>query len=84
MVQARASEVFRHKGLHAGNIYYYFANKQELLAFCQQDSLSQLLEMARRVTSEVDPKVATLAVLGAVNWTVKWFQGGGRRSATST
>ena len=161
-----ASEVFRLKGLHAagmreiaagagmhaGNIYYYFANKQELLAFCQQDSLSQLQEMAARVASEadapedqlrglivghvrilnetipgslahleiealeepwrrriqerrdayettlrrviengirrgvfreVDPKVATLAVLGAVNWTVKWFQGDGRRSATS-
>lgn len=161
-----ASEVFRHQGfhaagmreiaaeagMHAGNLYYYFRNKQELLAFCQEDSLAQLLDMAARVTTEstapdsqlsalivehvrilneaipgslahlevealeepwrtgiqeqrdayealvrgvirrgrkqevfrdVDPKVATLAVLGAVNWTVKWFQPSGGRSAES-
>ena len=30
---------------------------------------------------EVDPKVATLAILGAVNWTVKWFRPGGSKSA---
>ena len=159
-----ASQVFRQKGLqatgmreiaaeagmHAGNLYYYFANKQELLAFCQEDSLEQLLAMADRVAAEtetpeahlrqlivehvrilneaipgslahlevealeepwrmriqeqrdeyeeifrdvirdgvadgafrrVDPKVAALAVLGALNWTVKWFQPGGGRSA---
>lgn len=159
-----ASQVFRRKGLqatgmreiaaeagmHAGNLYYYFANKQELLAFCQEDSLGQLLAMAEQVVQEaespearlrqlivehirilneaipgslahlevealeepwrlriqerrdeyeeifrdvirdgiadgafrqVDPKVAALAVLGALNWTVKWFQPGGRRSA---
>ena len=161
-----ASEVFRRKGLHAagmreiaaeagmhaGNLYYYFANKQELLAFCQEDSLRQLLETAERVETEdrppeeqlrelviehvrvlneaipgslahlevealeepyrdaiqrrrdeyeaivrrviergrrtgafrdVDAKVATLAILGAVNWTVKWFQPGGDRTAES-
>lgn len=159
-----ASEVFRRKGLHAagmreiaaeagmhaGNLYYYFANKQEILAFCQQDSLAQLSAMARRVLDEEiaperrlarlvaehvrilneaipgslahlevealeepwrqriqrqrdayeaifrdvvrqgiesgvfrtgDPKLAALALLGAVNWTVKWFQGDGELSA---
>ena len=161
-----ASEVFRRKGfhaagmreiaaeagMHAGNLYYYFANKQQLLAFCQEDSLSQLLDMAQRVSAasarpdeqlrqlivehvrilneaipgslahlevealeepwresiqkrrdeyestirgviergvrlqvfrDVDAKVTTLAVLGAVNWTVKWFQSDGVRSAAS-
>lgn len=159
-----ASEVFRRRGLHAagmreiaaeagmhaGNLYYYFANKQELLAFCQQDSLGQLLAMARRVLEEEatpdrrlarlvaehvrilnqaipgslahlevealerpwrrriqrqrdeyesifrdvlrqgmesgvfrdgDPKLAALAVLGAVNWTVKWYQPEGELGA---
>lgn len=159
-----ASEVFRRKGLHAagmreiaaeagmhaGNLYYYFANKQEILAFCQQDSLAQLTAMARRVLDEEtaperrlarlvaehvrilneaipgslahlevealeepwrwriqkqrdayeaifrdvvrqgmengtfrggDPKLAALALLGAVNWTVKWFQGDGEMPA---
>jgi AcrR family transcriptional regulator len=161
-----ASEVFRQKGfhaagmreiaaqagMHAGNLYYYFANKQELLAFCQEDSLGQLLgtaeaiaagsdppdEQLRRLVVEhvrilndaipgslahlevealeepwrgriqrrrdeyeaiirrviehgastgtfrdIDPKLATLAVLGAVNWTVKWFQPDGGRSASA-
>ena len=159
-----ASEVFRRKGLHAagmreiaaeagmhaGNLYYYFANKQEILAFCQQDSLAQLDAMARRVLDEEsvaerrlarlvaehvrilneaipgslahlevealeepwrqriqrqrdayeavfrdvvrqgiesgafragDPKLTALALLGAVNWTVKWFQSEGELSA---
>lgn len=29
----------------------------------------------------VDPKVASYALLGAVNWTVKWFRPGGPKSA---
>ena len=155
-----ASRVFRERGLHAtgmrdiaaeldmhvGNLYYYFRNKQDLLAFCQQDALDGLLSRARTVRKEelradtqlfkliyahvyllnyelpaslahleiealepevrqpvlrqrdeyerllretvdegiqsglfrqTDPKVATLAILGAVNWTVKWFRPGG-------
>lgn len=155
-----ASRVFRERGLHAtgmrdiaaeldmhvGNLYYYFRNKQDLLAFCQQDALDGLLSRARNVRKQelradtqlfkliyahvhllnyelpaslahleiealepevrrpvlrqrdeyerllretvdegiqaglfrqTDPKVATLAILGAVNWTVKWFRPGG-------
>lgn len=159
-----ASNVFRRKGLHAtgmrdiaselsmhvGNLYYYFRNKEELLAFCQQDALSGLQAMVedigttqarpdeklkrliarhvqllneetpgslahlevealseqwrpkiqgqrdryerfvRRLIQEgiragvfrpVEPRTATLAILGAVNWTVKWFRPSGRKSA---
>lgn len=155
-----ASRVFRRRGLHAtgmreiaaeldmhvGNLYYYFRNKQDLLAFCQQDALNGLLSRARAFRQEAlradtqlfkliyahvhllndelpaslahlevealepadrrsvlrqrdayeellrqtigegikaglfrqtDPKVASLAILGAVNWTVKWFRPGG-------
>ena len=137
-------------GMHVGNLYYYFENKRELLAYCQEETLSELLALARDVVATeapadeklrrlvcghvvqlnetipgslahleieavgverragivkkrdayeeawrrtirqgvaegslapVDPKVATMALLGAVNWTVKWFQPGGRRSA---
>ncbi|MEJ2085992.1 MAG: TetR/AcrR family transcriptional regulator, partial [Acidobacteriota bacterium] len=35
----------------------------------------------RGVFRSTDPKVATMAVLGAVNWTVKWFHPGGGRTS---
>ena len=159
-----ASRVFRRHGLQgagmrqiaaeagmlAGNLYYYFENKQALLAFCQQDTLAGLLELARKVERsdypadqklfllilghvvqlneatpgslahleiealearwadeilpqrdiyervirglvdegiaagifrDVDAKTTTLAILGAVNWTVKWYRPRGGRSA---
>src|SRR6187455_3418051 len=61
-----AAEVFRRQGLHAtgmrdiaaaagmavGNLYYYFADKQALLAFCQEDALAGLLELSTRVRGE--------------------------------
>ena len=162
-----ASAVFRKRGLHAtgmreiaaeldmavGNLYYYFENKEALLAFCQEDALVGLLDLAHGATAngaaaepadrrlfrvlaghvvllneltpgslahlevealkgkrkaqireqrrayeaavqeiiadgiragvfrEVDAKVASFAVLGAVNWTVKWFRPDGSKSA---
>lgn len=159
-----ASRVFRRRGLQAagmrdiaaelgmavGNLYYYFKDKEELLAFVQEDALAGLLEIAARVRGTglradarlfqmieehvvrlnegtpgslahlevealgetwrrevqerrdeyerafrdtiqegiaagvfrpVDPKVSALAILGAVNWTVKWFRPDGRKSA---
>lgn len=162
-----ASRVFREKGLHAagmrdiaaalgmavGNLYYYFKDKETLLAFVQESTLSDLLDMAARVRAldlrpdqklrrlleehvvrlndpeegtpgslahleiealsgglrtavmaqrdeyernlrrlieegmdrqvfrQVDAKVAALALLGAVNWTVKWFRPEGGKSA---
>lgn len=162
-----ASRVFRAKGLHAagmrdiaselgmavGNLYYYFRDREDLLAFVQESALARLLEMAARVQAlelpadrkllllleehvvglndpeegtpgslahlEVealgeerraavlgrrdeyeqivralidegigqglfacpDAKVASLALLGSVNWTVKWFRPGGGKSA---
>lgn len=162
-----ASRVFRVRGLHAtgmrdiaaelgmavGNLYYYFKDKEELLAFVQESALSGLLDMAarvrvlelrpdqkvwllleehvvrlndpeegtpgslahleiealgeprraavlaqrdeyerilrrlieegmdRQVFRQVDAKVTALALLGAVNWTVKWFRPEGGKSA---
>jgi AcrR family transcriptional regulator len=159
-----ASRVFRRRGLHAsgmreiaaelgmavGNLYYYFKDKGELLAFVQEEALAGLLELAARVRAtdlradaqllllieghvvllnettpgslahlevealgerwrkaiqerrdayertyrevieagvaagvfrRTDPKVAALAVLGAANWTVKWFRPDGAKSA---
>lgn len=163
-ILAAASRVFRRKGLHAtgmrdiaaeldmavGNLYYYFKDKEELLAFIQQTTLASLLDMARHIQGlelradqklyallaghvvllnevtpgslahlevealgpevrepvqtgrdeyercfrkliedgieeglfrPLDPKVAVLALLGAVNWTVKWFRPGGGKNA---
>ncbi|HEX6865212.1 MAG TPA: TetR/AcrR family transcriptional regulator [Thermoanaerobaculia bacterium] len=162
-----ASRVFRARGLHAagmrdiaaelgmavGNLYYYFRDKEDLLAFVQESALSRLLETAARVRAldlpadgrlrllleehvvglndpeegtpgslahlevealgeerragvlarrdeyeqilrtlieegmdqgmfrRADPKVASLALLGSVNWTVKWFRPEGGMSA---
>src|SRR5919206_103711 len=159
-----ASRVFRRQGLQAagmrdiaaelgmavGNLYYYFKDKEELLAFVQEETLAGLLELAaqarerdlradarlfllivghvvrlneetpgslahlevealgprwrrtvqtrrdayerafREVLEEgiaagvfrpADPKVSALAILGAVNWTVKWFRPGGGKTA---
>ena len=160
-----AARVFRRRGLHAtgmreiaaeldmhaGNLYYYFKNKQELLAFCQQDTLDSLLELAdgvrsadlpagcklrrliqghvERLNEEIpgslahleiealepvwrsalqrrrdeyenvyveliregvaagefrpgDPGIVAKAILGALNWTVKWFRTDGQKSAS--
>jgi AcrR family transcriptional regulator len=163
-ILAAASRVFRAKGLQAsgmrdiaaemgmavGNLYYYFQDKEDLLAFVQESTLTGLLSLAARVRAldplktpadqklflqtaghvvllnegtpgslahlevealgehravvlprrdeyeqslrrliedgitagvfrPLDPKVAAFAILGAVNWTVKWFRppGGG-------
>jgi AcrR family transcriptional regulator len=159
-----ASRLFRERGLHAtgmreiaaelgmtaGNLYYYFPSKQELLAYCQEQTLGQLLERARAIRRlplyaggklrrlieghvavlnqetpgslahlevnevpparraallarrrsyeaairalieegiaagefrAVDSRLAALALLGALNWTVKWFSPDGRKAA---
>lgn len=159
-----ASRVFRRRGLHAtgmrdiaaeagmrvGNLYYYFQNKGELLAFCQLETLAGLLALANWVERQklaagdklyflvmghvvslnestpgslahleiealedpwrgeilarrgeyedvfrgviregieagafrpCDERVAVRAILGAVNWTVKWFRPEGTMSA---
>jgi AcrR family transcriptional regulator len=159
-----ASRVFRRRGLHAtgmrdiaaelemhvGNLYYYFRNKEDLLAFCQEDALAGLLDLAGhvratglradarlyrlivghvvRVNDETpgalahlevdaltgdrrqtvlrqrdayeaayretiadgveqgvfrpaDAAVVAMAILGALNWTVKWYRQDGRKSS---
>ncbi|HEX4952082.1 MAG TPA: TetR/AcrR family transcriptional regulator [Thermoanaerobaculia bacterium] len=163
-ILAAASRVFRVKGVRGtgmrdvaaalgmtvGSLYYYFRNKQELLAFCQEDGLAGLSELAaftarlalpadarlyllvvghverlnettpgsvahleieglegeyraqilaRRAAYEAalralieegqaagvfrpgDAKIAARAILGALNWTVKWFRPEGEKSA---
>jgi len=133
-----------------GNLYYYFKDKEALLAFVQEDTLEALLELASRVRDQklrangrlfmlieehvvllneeipgslahlevealtepwrrrvqdrrdayerafreiieegiatgvfrqTDPKVSAMAILGAINWTVKWFRPGGGKTA---
>lgn len=165
-ILAAASRLFRERGfaatgmrdiaaaldVTAGSLYYYFENKQALLAYCQEATLDELapfvddpplraerlppaerlrraivahvvalneshpgsiahleieaLEPARRAPLlrkrreyerrierlirdgiaegafvRRDPRLATLALLGALNWTVKWFREGGGQSA---
>jgi AcrR family transcriptional regulator len=159
-----ASRVFRRQGLagagmrdiaaelgmHVGNLYYYFEDRRDLLAFCQETTLDRLLALAARAESsgvdaaaklriliaghvvelnegvpgslahlefeaiddarrpailarrehyeehwrgvieqgiasrvfrKVDAGTAARALLGAVNWTVKWYRPGGEQTA---
>jgi AcrR family transcriptional regulator len=159
-----AARVFRRQGLsatgmrdiaaeldmHVGNLYYYFRDKGELLAFCQEATLERLLALGARVDAadapaddklrrlvaghtvelneempgslahleieaiddgrrpailgmrdeyeetwrrviedgiatgvfrRVDAGTAARALLGAVNWTVKWYREDGAKSA---
>jgi AcrR family transcriptional regulator len=61
-----AAQVFRQRGfadtgmreiaevaqLSPGNLYYYFANKQELLFFCQDYSLDRMIDAAHELSHE--------------------------------
>ena len=58
-----ASKSFREKGFHAtgmrdvaaragmtvGNLYYYFENKEELLSFCQDETLGRLDDLVGEI-----------------------------------
>jgi AcrR family transcriptional regulator len=74
-----ASTLFRRQGLHGtgmrdiaaaagmavGNLYYYFRDKNELLAFCQEDALGGLLDLAadiRALPQDPDQKLYLLIV----------------------
>jgi AcrR family transcriptional regulator len=143
-------EIAGELGMTAGNLYYYFGGKEELLAFCQETTLDELLAEARRIAAldlparekvrrlivahvvtlnetypgslahlEVEtlggerraplqrkrkryerllralveegiaageleprePRLVVLALLGALNWTVKWYSPRGAKSA---
>jgi AcrR family transcriptional regulator len=162
-----ASRVFLEKGIHAagmrdiaaelgmavGNLYYYFEDKEDLLAFVQEDALAGLLAFAGRVRAldlpadarlyhlvvghvvrlndaregtpgslahlelellspprrraiqelrdryerqfrelleegtaagdfrPADPGIDARLILGALNWTARWFRPGGAKSA---
>ena len=165
-ILAAASAVFRRRGyaatgmreiaaeleMTAGNLYYYFRGKDDLLAYCQETTLDSLLGEAERILAtdgraveklrelivahaiclnetipgslahlEIEAlpadrrgpllrkrkryerllgglieegqsrgelrageaRLAVLALLGALNWTVKWFSASGERSATA-
>jgi len=143
-------DIAKESGMHVGNLYYYFQNKQQLLAFCQEQTLSNLIELAeqirrqpwqadeklfRLITGHVvrlnddtpgslahlevealeppwkkeilkqrnryesllrqliqegiktglfrstDPGVTAKAILGAANWTVKWYSPRGTKTS---
>ncbi|HVR30129.1 MAG TPA: TetR/AcrR family transcriptional regulator [Thermoanaerobaculia bacterium] len=56
-------EIAAELGMHAGNLYYYFRDKGELLAFCQEATLDRLLALAARAESADLPADAKLRLL---------------------
>jgi AcrR family transcriptional regulator len=46
--RAGMREIARAAGLSAGNLYYYFRNKHELVYFCQDQTLDRLLEVVKQ------------------------------------
>jgi AcrR family transcriptional regulator len=72
----RMRDVARDAGLSTGNLYYYFRNKRELIYFCQDQALDQLLEQAvyahgfgelwRRLDAIIDGHLRVVIRLGAV------------------
>jgi len=144
-------EIAAELGLTAGSLYYYFASKDELVAYCQGATVDALLRLAGEVSTsrgsardrlarwieghivclnetypgslahletgplgregpaselrsrrreyerllseliaagveggefrECEPRLTALALLGAMNWTVQWFDPEGSRSA---
>jgi AcrR family transcriptional regulator len=55
-------EIARAAGLSAGNLYYYFRNKHELVYFCQDQTLDRLLAVAKKAHS-VDTASAALETI---------------------
>ncbi len=150
LIAQAASRVFRDKGVHnagmrdiaqemqvsVGQLYIYFKTKSQLIAYCQADAISSLIQLAQNVRALeidaqeklnrlieghvnvlnsspgsqahleielIDPelrkqyeihireillegiedgvfrgdlniKIASMAILGAVNWTAKWYR----------
>src|SRR5687768_14569571 len=72
-----ASRVFRRQGLaatgmrdiaaelgmHVGNLYYYFEDRRDLLAFCQETTLERLQALAVRVEAGDAPADEKLRAL---------------------
>lgn len=59
------------------------ANRRRVIALRDRyDALWERMigELARAGLVDGDPQVARLLVLGAVNWTAKWFRAGGKYS----
>jgi AcrR family transcriptional regulator len=48
-------DIARELGMHVGNLYYYFENKQALLAYCQEATLARLLALASRLERSSQP-----------------------------
>jgi AcrR family transcriptional regulator len=60
--RAGMREIARAAGLSAGNLYYYFRNKQELVYYCQDRTLDALRAVATHAAAEPTSRRA-LAVL---------------------
>jgi AcrR family transcriptional regulator len=56
-------EIAEAAGLSAGNLYYYFRNKEELVYFCQVSTLDALIDVAKTAAATDGGAAAQLAHL---------------------
>ena len=56
-------EIAQEADLSAGNLYYYFAGKDEILLFCQERTLDRLLAEAARASAAAGPYADRLRAL---------------------
>ena len=52
---ATMEEIAEKLNMAKGNLYYYFPSKQDLLFFCQEESLGRLLNQAQTISKENMP-----------------------------
>jgi TetR/AcrR family transcriptional regulator, cholesterol catabolism regulator len=61
--RAGMRQIAREAGLSPGSLYYYFRNKEELVYFCQAETLARLLDVVRVVRAERAPRQQLAALI---------------------
>ena len=61
--RAGMRQIARAAGLSLGNLYYYFRSKEELVYFCQAETLDRLLEVVREARKMYTARAKIAAII---------------------